>query len=152
LRGFLGFTSYYYKVVCNYGHISQPLTILLKKKSFLWIDVAQQAFLALKQAMFSTPVLALPDSTKPFGIEFDALGTGISIILMQEGRPLDFTSQQLNDKHLGNSTYEKEIMVILHAVDTWKPYLLGHRFQIHNDHHNIKYFLGNHLSSPQQNE
>ena len=118
LRGFFGLTSYYHKFFCNYGHIARPLTNLLKKKSFLWTDVAQQAFVVLKQEMCSTPVLALPNFTKYFVIECDASGTGIGVVLMQEGRPLAFTSQQLSGKHMGQSTYEKEMMAFLHAVDT----------------------------------
>ena len=108
----MGLTGYYYKFVCNYGHISRHLTNLLKKNSFLWTDEAQQVFMALKQAMCSTPILALPDFTKYFVIECDASGTGIGALLMQEGRPLAFTSQQLSGKHMGQSTYEKEMMAL----------------------------------------
>lgn len=75
----------------------------------------------LKQTMGSTPVLALPDLTKYFLIECDASGRGIGVLLMQEGRPLAFTIQQFSYKHLGQSTYEKEMMSILHTVDTWCP-------------------------------
>ena len=63
-----------------------------------------------------------------------------------------FTSQQLSGRNLGQSTYKKEMMAILHAVETWQPYLLGQRFQIRIDHHSLKYFLEQCLSSPQQNK
>jgi len=60
---------------------------------------------------------------------------------MHEGQPLDFISQQLSGKYLGKSIDDKEMMVILHAVDTWKPYLLGQHLQIRTNHHSLKYFL-----------
>jgi hypothetical protein len=42
------------------------------------------------------------------------------------------------------------MLVILHAVDLWRPYLLGKRFQIKTDHQILKYFLKQRLSSPEQ--
>jgi hypothetical protein len=150
LRGFLGLTGYYRKFVKNYGKIVAPLTALLKNNSFTWTPTAAQDFQTLKMAMCTTPVLALPDFTKTFVLECDASGKGIGVVLMQEGRPLAFTSKQLSERNLGKSIYEKEMLAILHVVDLWRPYLLGKCFQIKTDHQSLKYFLEQRLSSPEQ--
>jgi hypothetical protein len=150
LRGFLHLTRYYRKFIQNYGNIAAPLTALLKKNSFTWTPAIDHAFQALKAAMCTTPFLALPDFTKTFVLECDASGRRIGAVLMQEGRPLAFTNKQLSEHHLGQSIYEKEILVILHAVDLWRPYLLGQRFHIKTDHQSLKYFLEQRPSSPEQ--
>jgi hypothetical protein len=73
---------------------------------------------------------------------------GIGAILMQDGRPLAFSSKQLLERHLGQSIYEKEMVSIMHVVDPWHPYVLGQRFQIKIDHQSLKYFLEQRISSP----
>jgi hypothetical protein len=150
LHGFLGLTGYYRKFIKNYGKIAAPLTALLKKNSFTWTPVVAQDFQTLKMAMCMTLVLALRDFTKTFVLECDASGKGIGVVLMQEGRPLAFTSKQLSERNLGKSIYEKEILAILHAVDLWYPYLLGQWFQIKTDHQSLQYFLEQCISSPEQ--
>ena len=41
-------------------------------------------------------------------------------------------------------------MAIIHAVTQWQPYLLGCHFYIKIDHHSLKYFLEQWLSSLEQ--
>jgi hypothetical protein len=146
----MGLTGYYRKFVKNYGKIATPLTSLLKNNSFTWTSAATQAFQTLKMAMCTTLVLDLPDFTKTFVLECDASGKGISAVLMQESRPLAFTSKQLSERNLGKPIYEKEMLVILHVVDLWRPYLLGQHFQIKTDHQSLKYFMEQRISSPEQ--
>jgi hypothetical protein len=150
LRGFLGLTGYYHKFVKNYGKIATPLTTLLKKNSFTWTPTAAQAFQTLKMTMCTTPIPTLPNFTKYFVLECDASGKGISIVLMQEGRPLVFNSKKLSERNLGKSIYEKEMLAIVHAMDLWRPYLLGKHFQIKKYHQSLNYFLEQRLSSPEQ--
>jgi hypothetical protein len=150
LRGFLGLTRYYHKFVKNYGKIATPLTTLLKKNSFTLNPAIAQAFQTLNMAMCTTPVLALPNFTNTFVLECDASWKRIGAILMQEGRPLAFTSKQLSERNLGKYIYEKEMLPILHAIYLWRPYLLGQHFQIKTDHQSLNYFLEQHISSPKQ--
>jgi len=93
LCGFLGLTDYYRKFFHHYEKIAGPLTNPLKKNAFTWIEVAKQAFSALKQSMCTTPVLVVPDFTKQFVLECDASSKGSGEMLTKEGHPLAFTSK-----------------------------------------------------------
>ena len=68
--------------------------------------------------MCLTPILVAPDFTKLFVLECHALETRLGVVLIQEGRPLAFARKKLCDRNLVKSTYEKEMMVIPHVVDT----------------------------------
>ncbi|XP_019227493.1 PREDICTED: uncharacterized protein LOC109208797 [Nicotiana attenuata] len=141
LRGFLGLTGYYRRFVKSYGIISKPLTNLLKKNAFQWNEEAESAFQQLKTAMSTVPVLDLADFTKPFVVETDACATGMGDVLMQGGRPIAFFSKALALKHRGLSTYEKEYMAVLSAVDRWRHYLQGGHFVVKTNHQSLKYLL-----------
>lgn len=43
--------------------------------------------------MCATPILDMPDFTKPFILECDDFGIGLGIVLAQQGRPIAFTSK-----------------------------------------------------------
>jgi hypothetical protein len=66
LRGFLGLTRYYRKFIAGYGAVTEPLTTLLKGSVFTWILEADAAFLTLKKALISSPLLQLLDFPSDF--------------------------------------------------------------------------------------
>ena len=78
--------------VKNYGRIVALVTTLLKKDAFSWTQEANQALEELKEEMCRDHVLATPNFTKTFIVEYDASGSGIGVVLMQERRPLAFES------------------------------------------------------------
>jgi hypothetical protein len=107
--------------VRHFAVIAKPLTNLLKKQAlFVWTEEHTEAFATLKAALVSALVLAMPDFSKVFYIETDASNHGIGVVLLQDGHPLAFISKPLGPKMQGLSTYEKEYMAIITAVDQWR--------------------------------
>lgn len=82
-------------------------------------------------------MLAIPDFSKVFVIETDASRLGIGAVLHQEGHPIAYISKALGPKNLGLSTYEKECLAILFAVEQWRPYLQHAEFVIKTDQQSL---------------
>ena len=73
VRKFLGFGNYYRRFIHGYGDLTKPLNDLLKKNiQFDWTQECQDTFKLLRQKFQESPVLLMPDMTKPFVVESDA--------------------------------------------------------------------------------
>lgn len=149
LRSFLGLAGYYRKFVKHFAVLAKPLTSLLKKQVlFVWTQDHDTAFQLLKQALVSAPVLAMPDFSKTFCVETDASNCGVGAVLLQQGHPLAFISKPLGPKTKGLSTYEKEYLAILIAVDQWRAYLQQAEFVIYTDQKSLVYLNEQRLNTP----
>jgi hypothetical protein len=85
IRSFLGLAGYYRQFIPDFSRIAKPMTELLKKGvKFSWDQKCDDAFHVLKDHRTTAPVLAQPDVSKPFDIYFDASGTGLGCVLMQD--------------------------------------------------------------------
>ncbi|KAH0764728.1 hypothetical protein KY285_000599 [Solanum tuberosum] len=111
------------------------------KDAFVWNEEADQSFAALKRAMPTTPVLALPSYDDEFVVETDACHSGIRAVLLQRGRAIAYFSKVLAMKHRDKSIHEKEYLALLNAVDKWRHYLQYKHFVVKTDHHSLKYLL-----------
>nr|KYP48877.1 Retrovirus-related Pol polyprotein from transposon 17.6 [Cajanus cajan] len=145
VRSFHGLASFYRRFVPNFSTLASPLNELVKKDVvFLWQEKHNLAFQELKQKLTQAPVLALPDFSKTFELECDALGLGIGVVLLQGGHPIAYFSEKLNGAALNYPTYDKELYALVRALQTWEHYLVTKEFVIHIDHESLKYLKGQH--------
>ena len=60
---------------------------------------------------------------------------------MQEGHPIAFESRKLNKRESLKSTYDKEMLAIIHALTKWRQYLLGSKILIRTGYNSLQYLL-----------
>ena len=145
LRQFLGLATYLHKYSQNYAGIVYPLSQLLKKdQEWQWTDECQEAFSTLKRSLTEAPILALPDSDKPFYVVCDASNFAIGNALMQkddEGRErvISYCSRQLRGAERNYPVHDKELLSMKYALAKHRVHLLGPEpFVVFTDHASLR--------------
>ncbi|GBG62566.1 hypothetical protein CBR_g31203 [Chara braunii] len=93
VRVFMGLASYYQRFIKGFTTIARPLTNLLRKDQPLkWNADCEKAFVALKKALASAPILIRSDPGKQFIVITDLQLEAISNILARRGRSTTSTS------------------------------------------------------------
>ena len=139
VKSFLGLASYYRKFIPKLSEIALPLFKLTRKNvEFVWCKLCDRAFEEIKVLLASSPVLALPDFSKPFRIHCDAsghsLGSVISQIFENGERPIAYASRALNDHERNYSTSEREMLAIVWSAKKFKQYIYGFDVEFLTDH------------------
>jgi transposase InsO family protein len=159
VRSFLGLCGYYRRYISNFAKIACPLHALTggnvtKKQKVLWLPVHELAFLALKTALVSAPVLLMPDVLKAFVMETDASDFAVGAVLLQEDsdlclHPVAYESKKLNSSQCNYPAQERELFAIIHAYRKWSVYLDGAvaTTVCYTDHASLQYFSTQRLPS-----
>jgi hypothetical protein len=142
VRSFLGLAGYYRRFILDFSKIVKPITSLLKNDTkFDWSSKCNEAFEQLKVLLTTAPVLAQPDIEKPFDVYYDASGSGLGCVLMQEGRVIAYASRQLRRHEEHYPTHDLELAAVVHVLKIWHHYLMGNIFHIYTNHKSLKYIL-----------
>ncbi|XP_071900987.1 uncharacterized protein [Coffea arabica] len=83
----------------------------------------------------AVPVVLVPKKDGGWRMCTDCIGA----VLLQEGRPVAYFSEKLNGAALNYSTYDKELMTLVRALQTWQHYLRPREFVLHTDHESLKH-------------
>jgi hypothetical protein len=142
IRIFLGLAGYYRRFIENFSKIAKPMTELLKKeKKFEWTEGCENSFHELKKRLVSAPVLCLPDVEKEFEVYCDASHQGLDSVLMQGGKVAAYPSRQIKKHEVNYPTHDLELASVVHALKTWRHYLMGKRCEVFTDHKSLKYIF-----------
>ena len=130
VRAFIGITSYYRKYVLNYAKIVSPLTSLLSKSAkFIWSEECERAFISLKQALASPPILAMPIQGNQYVLDTDASDFAICGILSQvqgdQTRVIAYATRRLSPRERNYCTTRKELLAVVNYLKYYRAYLLG---------------------------
>ena len=81
----------------------------------------------------------------PFELMCDANDYAVGVALGQfhgkEPCVISYTSKTLNDAQMKDSTTEKELFVVVFALDKFRSYLLGSPIVVFTDHAYLKYLM-----------
>jgi hypothetical protein len=111
--------DYYRRFILNFFKISKPISDLLKKEEkFVWNAERDEAFQILKKLLTTSPVLAQSDIAKTFDVYYDASGTRLGCVLMQEGRVIAYSSRQLRPHEEHYPTHDLKLAAVVHALRT----------------------------------
>jgi hypothetical protein len=117
------------------------IELLKKGVKFVWSQKCKDAFHTLRQHLTTTPVLAQPNNAKPFDVYCDASDTGLGCVLMQDKRDISYASRALRPHEQNYLTYDLELATVVHALQTWRHYLMGAHCNIYTNHKSLKYIF-----------
>ena len=60
---------------------------------------------------------------------------------MQDRHVVAYASRQLRPHEENYPTHDLELAVVVHALTTWRHYLLSNRCEIYSDHQSLKYIF-----------
>jgi transposase InsO family protein len=155
VRSFIALAQYYAKFMKDFSKIAAPLTDLTRKDvKFVWEDVHQQAFDAIKTCLGDErTVLLRYNHELPIVIATDACDTGAGAVLQQDPdgkglRPVEFYSYKFTTSESRWTTYDKEALAVVLALSNWRHLVEGNRHRVHIqcDHRPLIFFAAQHKS------
>lgn len=154
LQQFLGLAGYYRRFIANFSTIAEPLYALTRKNSggrvaFTWGADQAAAFVQLRAALTSAPILAYPNPHWRYILRTDASKVGVGAILQQQDPisgdrfVLAYASRTLSEQERRYSATELECLAVVWGTKQFKSYLLGVPVVIESDHQALSWLRKN---------
>ena len=143
LQLLLGMFNYLGKFIPNLAAKTQDLRALVKKNAeFVWEETHQdtQSTEGRSQRQHDIAVLYF-DPQKEIVIESDASQKGLGACILQDGKPVNFSSRSLIDAETRYCNLEREMLSVAWAVNHYRLYVYGRRFKIVSDYNPLQQII-----------
>jgi hypothetical protein len=135
---FMGLACYYRSFIARFSKIVHPITSLQKKGiKFDWTSECEENFNL--ELLTSSPVLKIVDSNESFTVCTYACKEGLGGVLTQNEHVIGYESRKIKEHERNYATHDLEIASIVHALNMWRHYLMGKRFELRTYHSGLKY-------------
>ena len=146
VRSFLCHASYYRHFIKYFSKIASPLyTLLTIETKFISTPKCNEAFLQLKNLLTTTLVLKGPDWSIPFHIHIDAYDYAVGAILGKKIANLEnsiyYISKSFHGPELNYIVTEKELLVVVYALNKFRHYVTRYHICVHTDNSTIRYLM-----------
>jgi hypothetical protein len=149
LRAFLGLVNYYRIYIPNCSTLMAELNYLLRDDvKWEWKDnwAAQESFDRLKEALTDeAKFLIAPHFKEPFILHTDACAKGYGAVLTQlrngKERVISYASKSTTRSESKYGATQLELKAVVWAIEHYRHYLIGRRFQLVTDHSALKWLL-----------
>lgn len=118
-----------------------------KDTSFEWTQTHEGEFKTLKLLIALQLVLAFFDIAKLVVVQTDASKDGLGAVLLQDYKPVAFALRALMSAEVRYSQIEKELLVIVFAMERFHKFVYSRLTLVHSDHGPLEPILQKNLDN-----
>ena len=134
VQSFIRMINYLSKFSARLSKLALPKRELAKDKvAFNWGPEHQAAFKLVKKEIAVVPILAYYDPKKTTVLQTDANINGLGACLLQDEKPVYFSSKALMEAQHGYVAIELESLAVAWAMETFHHFLYHNHFHLETD-------------------
>jgi transposase InsO family protein len=154
----LGFTNYFREYCPLYAKLMAPLEQLRTQGKIVWTKDHENILNKFRDILNEQVMISYPDFSKPLIVATDASKYGLGCVLFQlvghnddqttvdqiikaDKRYIRFASRALTASERNYGAPQRELLGVLFALKSFRPYLFGYRFRLFTDHQALTYML-----------
>ena len=148
IESYMGLCNYFRSFVPNYARVTAPLNQV--RKTFSWGAEQEAAWKAIRELLVNSPIINMPDFSRPFYVATDASKVGIGGVLFQKiddsketdsaeanrgnHNYISFVARSCQGAERNYSATKREALAIVFSLLKFRYFLIGRHFKVYTDH------------------